>query len=190
MALMQRLYSKMGIFLPLLLAAAFAGCHRQGPPVENDGPDLLSLTSSDLGNGRFPDTFTCNGTNISPALHWSAPPAGTKSLALILNDRSAPMGSFVHWVLFDLPPDTTSLPQAMPPLAQLPNGARQGNTDFDKAGYGGPCPQGHKEHHYYFMLFALDAKLNLPAGATRAQVDEAMKGHVLARGVTTASFSR
>ena len=176
--------------LTLLAAALLPGCRHLGPAVERDGRDSLALASPDLRDGRFPGAFTCDGANASPALRWNAPPAGTKSLALILNDRSAPMGSFVHWVLYDLPPETTSLPASVPASDQLPNGARQGRNDFDKIGYGGPCPSGHAEHRYVFLLFALDAKLNLPAGATRAQLDDAMKGHVLARGVLTAGFSR
>jgi len=177
--------------LALLLAmAGVLGCRHSGPPVENDGPDLLGLTSSDIQDGQeIPDRFTCNGANISPVLGWSTPPAATKSFALILNDRNAPTGSFVHWVIFDLPATTLALNGSMPAVGQLANGARQGRNDFDNIGYGGPCP-GHSEHHYVFMLFALDTKLNLPAGATRAQLDDAMKGHVLARGKLEARFHR
>jgi Raf kinase inhibitor-like YbhB/YbcL family protein len=91
--------------------------------------------------------------------------------------------------MYDLPPTIQSLDGAVPPADQLPNGARQGRNDFDNNGYGGPCP-GYSEHRYVFMLFALDTKLNLPAGATRAQLDEAMKGHVLARGKFEARFHR
>lgn len=173
-----------------LVAALLTGCRRSEPAVERDGADSLGLTSPDLRDGHFPAALTCDGANTSPALNWNTAPAGAKSLALILNDRSAPLGSFVHWVLYDLPPETTSLAAAVPASDQLPNGALQGQNDFDKIGYGGPCPSGGREHHYFFMLFALDAKLNLPAGATRAQVDDAMKGHVLARGVFTAGYTR
>jgi Raf kinase inhibitor-like YbhB/YbcL family protein len=174
----------------LLAMAGVLGCRHSGPPVESDGPDSLGLTSSDIRDGQqIPDKFTCNGANISPALGWSTPPAATKSFALILNDRDAPMGSFVHWVIFDLPVTVLALDGSVPAVGQLANGARQGRNDFDNIGYGGPCP-GHSEHHYVFMLFALDTKLNLPAGATRAQLDDAMKGHVLARGKFEARFHR
>ena len=176
-----------GFGMAVLLAASLAGCHGYGPSVEREGPDSLGLTSPDLGGGRFPTDFTCDGVNTSPALRWNTPPAGTKSLALILSDRR--FGSFVHWVLYDLPPETTSLPTSVPTSGQLPNGARQGQNDFSKIGYRGPCPPRHRDHHYAFTLFALDTKLNLPAGATRAQLDDAMNGHVLARGVFTAEFS-
>jgi hypothetical protein len=172
-----------------LLLAGLLGCRHPGPPVENEGPDSLGLTSSSIPDGRIPTAFTCDGANTSPALHWNTPPPATKSFALILNDRDAPLGSFVHWVMYDLPPATQSLEVSVPSADQLPNGARQGHNDFDAIGYGGPCP-GHSEHRYVFMLFALDSKLNLPAGATRAQLDEAMKGHVLARGRLEARFHR
>ena len=174
----------------LLAMAGVLGCRRSGPPVESEGPDSLGLTSSDIRDGQqIPDKFTCNGANISPALGWSTPPAATRSVALILNDRNAPLGSFVHWVIFDMPATTLALDGSVPAVGQLANGARQGRNDFDNFGYGGPCP-GHSEHHYVFMLFALDTKLNLPAGATRAQLDDAMKGHVLARGKFEARFHR
>ncbi len=179
------------IFAVLATASLLTGCHRRSvPAVEVEGPDSLGLLSSSLQDQRVPAGFTCDGANRSPALQWSAPPAATRSFALILNDRDAPGGSFVHWVVFNLPPETRSLAEAFPTGDPLPDGTRQGRNDFDRTGYGGPCPPGHKPHRYVFMLFALDTRLNLPAGATRAQVEEAMKGHVLARGTLTASYSR
>jgi hypothetical protein len=173
----------------LLAMTALQGCRHQGPHVESEGPDSLGLASSSFQDSRIPAAFTCDGANTSPALHWNAPPSATRSQALILNDRDAPMGSFVHWVIYDLPATTQSLDASVPPLDQLANGARQGRNDFGNIGYGGPCP-GHSDHRYVFMLFALDSTLNLPAGATRDQLDEAMKGHVLARGTLTAKFHR
>lgn len=173
----------------LLAMTSLPGCRHQGPPVESEGPDSLGLTSPSFQEGRIPAAFTCDGANTSPVLRWNAPPAATKSLALILNDRDPPMGSFVHWVLYNLPPTTQSLPESVPALDQLPNGARQGRNDFGNIGYGGPCP-GHSDHRYVFMVFALDSTLNLPSGATRDQLDDAMKGHVLARGTLTAKFHR
>jgi Raf kinase inhibitor-like YbhB/YbcL family protein len=174
----------------LLAMLGVLSCHHPGPLVENDGPDSLALTSSEVRAGqKIPDKFTCNGANISPALAWSTPPAATQSFALILNDRNAPSGSFVHWVIFDLPATALSLDGSVPAVGQLADGARQGRNDFDNIGYGGPCP-GHSEHHYVFMLFALDTKLNLPPGATRSQLDDAIKDHVLARGKLTATFHR
>jgi len=169
------------------LLAISAGCHiHSGPPVERDGPDSLGLTSKNIPDGRFPAAFTCDGVDTSPALNWNAPPAGTRSLALILNDPHFPPGSFVHWALFNLPAQSRSLPASFPTQAELPDGTRQGTNDFGKTGYGGPCPR--RTHNYVFTLFALDTMVNLPPGATRAQLDNAMQGHVLARGTLIASY--
>ncbi|HEX3893292.1 MAG TPA: YbhB/YbcL family Raf kinase inhibitor-like protein [Terracidiphilus sp.] len=184
--------SKMCLLLTTTLTASlWVGCHRHSAPaVEADGADSLHLGPSSFTGKRIPAIFTCDGADISPALQWDAPPAGTRSFALILNDRDALMGSFVHWVVFNLPPAARLLPQSFSAQDQLPDGTRQGRNDFDKIGYGGPCPGGHRAHHYSFTLFALDSVLNLAPGATRAQLDEAMKGHVLARGVLVGSYSR
>jgi Raf kinase inhibitor-like YbhB/YbcL family protein len=178
--------SSVALFAWLVLS----GCHATPPAAEGEGVASLVLHSPSLRDGRFPEAFTCSGANTSPALSWNTPPTATKSLALILNDPDAPSGSFVHWVLFDLPPGTVSLPEAVPSQGQLSDGSRQGRNDFGDIGYGGPCPPGHAEHRYVLMLFALDTKLNLPSGAMRDQIDAAMKGHVLARGSLTATFSR
>jgi Raf kinase inhibitor-like YbhB/YbcL family protein len=148
---------------------------------------MLLLISSFQGN-QIPAKFTCNGAGISPQLTWSAPPADTASLALIVTDPDAPGRTFVHWVIYDLPPQTQSLPEEVPTLGQLSDGSRQGHNDFGQIGYGGPCPPGNSPHHYVFTLYALDAKLNLPAGAILAQVETAMQGHILARGELIALY--
>jgi Raf kinase inhibitor-like YbhB/YbcL family protein len=187
-----RIASASGI-LSLLIPSglgAFLGCRSSALPAEREGADSLALSSTSLREGQFPASFTCNGANTSPALAWNAPPANTQSLALILNDRDAPLGSFVHWVLFELPATTRALPEAVPTQEQLADGSRQGRNDFGEIGYGGPCPPGHARHRYVFLLFALDTKLNLPAGSSRNEVEAATNGHVLARGTLTASFSR
>ena len=143
----------------------------------------MNLSSTSFQNGsRIPAKFTCNGAGISPQLAWSAPPAGTASFALIVTDPDAPRRTFVHWVLYDLPAAAQALPEGLPGLGQLSNGARQGRNDFGEIGYGGPCPPPGSPHHYILTLYALDATLNLPVGATRAQVEAAMQGHVLAKG--------
>lgn len=167
-----------------------AGCrHSTAPPVESDGSDSLALASASVQRGRFPRALTCDGANTSPELHWKAPLAGTRSFALILYDRDTPRGGFVHWVFFNLPPETRSLAEAFPTDAQSPDGTLQGPNDFGQTGYGGPCPPSGT-HHYVFTLFALDTSLNLPPGATRTQLDGAMQGHVLQRGTFVASYSR
>ena len=140
--------------------------------------------------GDIPSRFTCDGENLSPALSWSAPPAGTQSLALIADDPDAPVGTFVHWVIYDLPTNAQELPEGVPGSADLPSGARQGTNDFRRLGYGGPCPPAGKPHRYFFRLFALDRKLDLRSGASRSELDRAMKGHILAQGEMMGRYRR
>jgi len=150
----------------------------------------MELTSSSFRDGRIPNEFTCDGAGGSPQLAWTAPPAKTVSLALVVTDPDAPGGTFVHWVLYNLPASLHALPAAVPTLGQVPDGSRQGRNDFGNLGYGGPCPPGHSTHLYVFDLYALDAPLNLPPGATRKQVEAAMQGHILARGELIGRYSR
>jgi hypothetical protein len=141
--------------------------------------------------GSIPAKFSCEGADVSPPLAWSGVPAGTKSLVLICDDPDAPGGIFVHWVLFNLPPGTTSLGEKMATGPSLPNGARQGTNGFGKTGYGGPCPPPGKPHHYFFKLYALDvATLPVKAGATKREVDQAMARHILADGLLMGKFQR
>jgi hypothetical protein len=170
----------------LLTVAAMPGCRDS---IARGQTMNLSSTSFQDGS-QIPAKFTCSGANISPQLAWSAPPARTASLALIVTDPDAPHGTWVHWVLYDLPAGTRALPEGLPALGQLPDGALQGRNDFGDLGYGGPCPPPGAPHHYIFTLYALDAKLNLPVGATRAQVETAMQGHTLASGKLIGLFQR
>ncbi len=141
----------------------------------------LQLTSPAFPNGQpIPATYTGDGDDHSPPLSWSDQPAGTASFALICDDPDAPRGTWVHWVLFNLPADCHDLPTHVPTSGTLANGAHQGHTDFGNLGYGGPAPPPGKPHRYYCKLYALDAMLNLPVGATKAQLLAAMPGHVLA----------
>ncbi len=141
-------------------------------------PFILSSKSFSK-NASIPKKFTCDGADVSPELSWSDPPTGTISLALIADDPDAPVGTWTHWVLFDLPPETRCLSEAVPKIEQLPNGARQGRNDFPKIGYNGPCPPPGKPHRYFFKLYALDTRLSLKAGASKQEVERAMHGHVL-----------
>ncbi len=152
--------------------------------------ETMELSSSSFQEGRIQKQFTCDGADASPRLTWTAPPAAARSLALLMTDPDAPSGTFTHWVLYDLPAGTRALDEGLPKQEQLPDGSRQGRNDFGRSGYGGPCPPRNAVHRYVFALYALDAKLGLPPGATRKQVEEALKGHVLARGELTARYSR
>lgn len=128
----------------------------------------------------IPEKFTCDGSNLSPALSWSAPPDGTQSFTLIMDDPDAPGGTWVHWVLYDLPGTERGLPEGVAPEGTLPSGARQGRNSFGKTGYGGPCPPPGPAHRYYIKLYALDTPLHLKAAVTRTHIDRSIDGHVLA----------
>ena len=142
----------------------------------------ITITSSAFSEGgMIPKEHTCDGSNISPALSWSGIPAGAKSLALICDDPDAPMGNWVHWVLFNIPASETGLPRAVPPDKTLANGARHGINDFRTYGYGGPCPPGGT-HRYDFKIYALDTGLAQGPGLSKADLLKAMQGHVLAEG--------
>lgn len=151
----------------------------------------LRLTSPAFTNGAsIPREHTCDGADLSPALQWEDVPAQTRSFALIVDDPDAPAGTWVHWVIFDLPATTRQLARGVPGDGQLPSGARQGRNDFKRVGYGGPCPPRGPAHHYHFRLYALDATLGLSAGASRADVDAAMRGHVLAHAELVGVYQR
>lgn len=178
------------LLIGLLLAAPFlAGCRQHQSALAVSGA-VLTLSSPNLQDGRVPKQFTCDGADESPSISWTAPPAGTKSLALTVLDPDAPGETFTHWVIFNLPPNTAGLPEGVPKQGQLASGARQGKTDFGKVGYGGPCPPPGKPHHYVFTLYALDTEIDVPAGAPRSHVEPAMKGHIIGHGEVTAQYSR
>jgi len=145
----------------------------------------ILLNSSAFTDGEtIPKKYTCDGQDVSPPLSWSGVPTGTKSLLLIVDDPDAPRGTWVHWVLLDMPPD----------LQGLPEGAQgegiEGKNDFGRQGYGGPCPPRGSNHRYYFKLCALDSALGLKAGATKGEAEKAMQGHVLAWGQLMGRYGR
>jgi Raf kinase inhibitor-like YbhB/YbcL family protein len=151
----------------------------------------LQLTSTAFSAGEMiPKRFTCNGADVSAPLVWNDAPVGTESFALIVDDPDAPVGTWVHWVLYDLPASTRELAEGVTKQQQLPSGARQGRNDFGRIGYGGPCPPPGKPHRYFFKLYALDAKLNLKAGATKADLERALKGHVLGQAELMGRYGR
>ena len=145
----------------------------------------LTITSTAFtANGAIPSLYTCEGKDISPPLTWSGAPPGAKSFALIVDDPDAPSGTFTHWVLFDVPKDAWSLAQGASGIGTA------GKNDFGDAKYGGPCPpKGKGVHRYFFRVYALDVdKLGPSEGATRGDVESAMKGHVLAKGELMGTF--
>jgi hypothetical protein len=154
----------------------------------------FTLSSPSFHNNQpIPAKHTGEGPDVSPALKWEGAPLGTKSFALICDDPDAPVGTWLHWLIYDIPAKTTGLPEnvAKTDTVAALGGAKQGITDFGRAGYGGPMPpRGHGAHHYYFKLYALDAELNLPAKATRKHLEDAMGGHVLAKAELIGTYER
>jgi Raf kinase inhibitor-like YbhB/YbcL family protein len=181
-----------------LLSSSASLPGRRGP----DGSSIVSANqASSLGSfsvraeafdpgADIPRKFSCQGSDTSPALVWTDPPAATLSLVLIVDDPDAPAGTWVHWVLYDLPPKTRRLSEALPPTAEVAGGGRQGANDFGKTGYGGPCPPPGKSHRYFFKLYALDTRVSLKAGATKPDVEQAMKGHILAKTEVMGRYRR
>ena len=139
---------------------------------------------------RIPTQHTCDGADLSPPLSWTTPPTGTKALALTVDDPDAPTGNWVHWVVYNLPSTTQGLSANVPKEPTLPDGALQGLNDFGRVGYGGPCPPPGTPHHYLFTLYALDGQISLPPRATKAQLEQRMKGHVLSHTRLTGLYQR
>ncbi|MGA2409915.1 MAG: YbhB/YbcL family Raf kinase inhibitor-like protein [Candidatus Binataceae bacterium] len=151
----------------------------------------LALTSPAFAaSQRIPLRFTCSGEDKSPPLAWSGVPPAAKTLALIVKDPDAPSGDFVHWVIFNLPASVNGLPEGIPATPQTAIGALQGQNGRGSAGYTGPCPPPGGDHHYHFRLYALDQSLALPDDADAAQVESAMRGHVVAQTEVVGIFSR
>jgi Raf kinase inhibitor-like YbhB/YbcL family protein len=140
--------------------------------------------------GDIPRKFTCDGEDASPALTWTEPPASTQSFVLIADDPDAPVGTWVHWVVYDLPAGARQLSEGLPRGEKLPGGGVQGRNDFPHVGYGGPCPPPGKPHRYFFKLYALDVKLNLKPGARKQEVERAMKGHIVAEAQLVGRYKR
>ena len=150
----------------------------------------IKITSSAFEEGgMIPSKYTCDGADVSPPLRWEEIPGGTRSVALIGDDPDAPMGTWVHWVLFNLPADTKELAENIPPEETLTNGAKQGISDFGRIGYGGPCPPSGT-HRYFFKIYALDIELDLESGANKHQLLMAMEGHILGQGQLIGKYKR
>ena len=174
------------VALPLLLS-----CRSKTQPSIEGGEKMdIKVTSQAFQEGgMIPKKYSGEGDDVSPPLVWGPVPAGAKSLVLISDDPDAPVGTWVHWVLYNLPPNVTELAENVPPTETLGNGAKHGKNDFRKLGYGGPMPPSGT-HRYFFKVYALDAVLNLPAGATKSQLLKAMEGHILGQGQLMGKYKR
>ena len=148
---------------------------------------LTVVSAAFVMGATIPPKFACDG--ISPPLSWAEVPAGTQSIAVLCDDPDAPAGDWVHWVIFNLPPDT-KIDEGVPKGVKLPNGATQGINDYGENGYDGPCPPPGRPHRYFYKVYALDAKLALTPKARKADLLKAMEGHILAKGELMGKFRR
>ena len=195
---MSRRFFSVYIMLAAGLGSSLAGCGSGASPASQPASTppptsaTFAISSSAFSAGQpIPRAYTCDGGDRSPPLRWTDPPAGTRTLALIMDDPDAPGGTWVHWVLYNLPPTTRSLAESIPPEANGPDGSLQGRSSFNRTGYGGPCPPAGSTHHYYFRLYALDTDLGLPAEqTTAAQLQAAIDKHVLAYAELVGTYSK
>ena len=182
------------LFIMTALAITACGCEQKKEPSEvreERSQDMtISVSSSAFPEGgTIPAKYTCDGNDMSPPLKWTGVPEAAKSLALICDDPDAPVGTWVHWVMWNVPPSVGELAENVSPKPELPDGSRQGISDFRRPGYGGPCPPSGV-HRYYFKIYALDTMLDLPSSTRKADLLKAMKGHVLAEGQLMGKYSR
>jgi hypothetical protein len=179
----------LGLFACLLIASACA----QASPTATDGSEIMDISvrsTAFLEGETIPQKYTCDGEDISPPLAWQDVPEGAKSLALIADDPDAPVGTWVHWVLYDLPASEKGLPEGVPVNQMIAGSGAQGSNSSRKNGYSGPCPPGGAPHRYYFKLYVLDVELGLAPGATKADLEKAMQGHILAQGQLMGRYGR
>jgi Raf kinase inhibitor-like YbhB/YbcL family protein len=177
----------------VLVVVTLVGCSNTDLPEAPAGVTMknVELKSTAFANGEaIPKQHTGDGENVSPPLSWSTAPEGTKSWAMVCDDPDAPVGTWVHWVIFNLPPNTRELSERVPTGEKLASGAMQGKNDFGKHGYGGPAPPKGKPHRYFFKLYALDTLVDLKPGATKAQLLKAADGHVLGHGELMGKYQR
>ncbi len=151
----------------------------------------MELKSSAFAEGvEIPRKYTCDADDVSPPLRWENAPAGTRAFALIVDDPDAPAGTWVHWVMYDLPAQTKELAEGVAKTETLEDGAKQGMNDFRRVGYYGPCPPPGSPHRYFFKLYASDAPTNLKPRATKQQLLDAIKGHVVGEAQLMGRYGR
>jgi hypothetical protein len=153
------------------------------------GEHLQVQSGSFADGGMIPRQFTCDGADASPALAWKNVPARTKSFALVMNDPDAPI-DFTHWVAYNISPGASELAEGASGNGAMPPGTAEGTNSFGSQGYGGPCPPPGRPHHYVFRLYALDGQVSLPSGATRDQLESAIRRHILAEGQIVGLYRR
>lgn len=155
----------------------------------DSSPGQIQLTSAAFAYGeKIPVRFTCEGDDVSPPLQWTGAPVETRSFALICEDPDAPRGTWLHWILYNIPGTAVELTQAVPTLPETPSGTRHGRNTAKDMAYAGPCPPPGKPHRYFFRLYALDIMLNLPPGASRQELEQAMDQHILGQGTLMGTY--
>ena len=176
---------------PSLAAAQPSNSEQTQSDPDQEGTNMtFQLKSSAFSHGEpIPRVYSCDGENVSPPLTWTDPPAGSEALVLIMDDPDAPSGDFVHWVLYGLPAEAGSMPQAVAAEENRQDGSRQGNNGRGQIGYTGPCPPGGT-HRYFFHLYAVDNQINLAAGEAKQAVLQHIDGHVVATAELMGTFSR
>jgi Raf kinase inhibitor-like YbhB/YbcL family protein len=188
-----RLMMAAGLILITLLSLSCKGSPPPKAAADQKGAagmEMKITSAAFIDGARIPKKYSCEGQDISPPLNWTGVPQNAKSLALICDDPDAPAGIWTHWVLWNMPPSTPSLPEGVPTDAMLPGGIKQGQNSWPTTGYKGPCPPPGKAHGYQFKLFALDSELNLPDKADKAALETAMKGHILAQARIIGTYGR
>ena len=176
----------MGRELAIAVLLIFAW-HVSGAPPQGG---RMRIESSSFGQGQpIPEKYTCDGEDASPDLRWSGIPPATKSFALIADDPDAPAGTWVHWVIYNIPAGSHELAAGMSKAATTSAGV-QGVNDFRQIGYGGPCPPPGKPHRYLFKLYALDTQLSLKARATKQDIEAAIEGHIVASAELMGTYKR
>ncbi len=175
----------LGALLAIGIPCGFHDCGAAKPK-----PPKIAVTSPAFKNGgMIPSKYTCDGADVSPPISWTRIPKAAKSIALIADDPDAPHGTWVHWVIYNVPPGARGLPERVPPARTLSDGSKQGLNDFGKIGYNGPCPPGGT-HRYFFKVYALDTLLKLNPVTTKAELVKAMNGHILAQGELMGKYAR
>jgi Raf kinase inhibitor-like YbhB/YbcL family protein len=177
----------------LALAAGLVFPALLGPNAPQKEVNMASMTISSPAfkdGDTIPRKFSCDGDNGSPALSWSGIPGGARSLALIADDPDAPLGTFTHWVIYNLPPSLTGLPEGVAKTVQVTGGGTQGSNGASQTGYIGPCPPPGKAHRYFFKLYALDLEPALAPGLSAVKLQQAMQGHILAQGQWMGKYQR
>src|SRR5712692_10384724 len=182
--------------LMILMSLVLLGCATRQQPVVQSPAEVkenkmeIKLTSAAFKEGQpIPRQYTCDGVNVSPPLEWAGVPKTARTVAIICDDPDAPAGTWVHWVLYNLPAENIGLVESLPTTENLKAGGFQGQNDFGKIGYGGPCPPSGT-HRYFFKIYALDSELPLKAGATKADLEKAMEGHIVSQGQLMGTYRR